>query len=533
MANDKHLLLPALLGFLLLTACDTEDELIKEQIAANPTNELSGTAGAVDFSKYVAIGNSLTAGLMDAALYTNGQNNAFPNILAQHLQQVGGIEIGAFNQPDINSANGFNTSVNDPSTPSATPAGRFVLDLSIPGPVALPDGEPISAYEGDKSALNNFGVPGMRVIEAAASGYGTANPFFGRFASNPATASVLGDAVAAQGTFFTVWLGSNDVLGWAVAGGAPPDGEEAAGAEATIPNTLTSLASFTAAYQAVISGMLSGGSAQGVAITLPPVTLLPFFRLVPVRPIPLDSATAAVLNQEYAGYNNGLNAAVALGLIDSSEVLLRTISFAAGPENAVVMLDKELDSLDISAALGQPEGSTVLPNIRQTQATDLLPLSIRPRLGQDLGNGPFGLAAPAEDAFVLTQSEQAVLLTRIATFNGIIAQIVAGTGGQVALLDVNPLFADVFGLSPEQAQQLGLGAAAVAAADGERGLVTDEAVLQPDFSPSGIFSTDGVHPNPRGHAIIANAIINALNESFEGTDIPAIDIAPFATVATR
>ncbi len=60
--------------------------------------------------------------------------------------------------------------------------------------------------------LNGFGVPGIRAIDAVVPGYAQANPFFGRFASAP-DASLLGDAARAQGTFFTVWLGSNDVLG--------------------------------------------------------------------------------------------------------------------------------------------------------------------------------------------------------------------------------------------------------------------------------------------------------------------------------
>lgn len=529
--NTQPFLLSAILGLLLTIAgCDTEDELIEERLENNPLSELSGTPGSIDFSKYVALGNSLSAGFMDGALYDNGQANSFPNILAQHLAQVKGIAIGAFSQPDINSANGFNTSVNDLSNPSANPIGRFVLDLTIPGPVPVAEGDPIAPYDGDKAALNNFAVPGIRVIEAVVPGYGTANPFFGRFASDPATTSVLADAMAAQATFFTVWLGSGDVLGWATAGGAPADAELTPEAEAT-SGTLTSLNSFAAAYQAVIDGMLSNG-ANGVAITLPPVTLVPFFRLVPPRPIALAAEEAEALNAGYADYNNGLNAAVALGLIDEEEVALRTISFAEGEGNGVVMLDETLESLDISSALQLPEGSVVLPNIRQTNDTDLLPLPIASRLGVDSGNGSFGLQVPADDSLVLTQSEQVQLVTRTAQFNGIIAQIVASTGGRVALLDINPLFVDLFGLTAEQATQLGLGEAAVSIADGEVGIVTDEAVLQPDFSPGGIFSTDGIHPNPKGHAIVANAVINTINESFESASIPFIDVAPYATVAT-
>lgn len=525
------------IGLLLwLASCNTEDELIEEQESNNlpADTTLRGTAGSLDFSNYVALGNSLTAGLMDAALYTDGQNNSFPNILAQHLQRVEGIEIGDFNQPDINAVNGFNISRNDITNPLEAPFGRFKLRIDPPGPVAVEGGDPILPYEGDRATLNNFGVPGMRVIEAVVPGYGQSNPFFGRFASSPA-ASVLGDAVAAQGTFFTVWLGGNDVLSWATAGGAAPDGEESPEAQGTNPSTLTSIASFREAYQAVINGMLSVGGSEGVAITIPPVTLLPFFRAVAFNPITLDTTNATDLNTGYTIYNDGLAAAQALNLIDSAEAAKRRIAFAPGDGNAVVMIDEGLMPLDISPALNLPAGSVVLPPLRQTDSTDLLPFTIASNLGQPVISAEgdttfFGLSSPAGDAFVLTQSEQFRLLTRTATFNGIIAQIVASTGGRVALLDINPLFADIAGLQPAQAEALGLGAAAAADADGQRGLIADGINLQPDFSPNGIISTDGIHPNPRGHAIVANAIVNTINESFEGTSIPDIDTAPFRTV---
>ena len=522
------------IGLLLwLASCNTEDELIEERESSNPPADttLRGTAGSLDFSNYVAIGNSLTAGLMDAALYTDGQNNSFPNILAQHLQRVEGITIGAFNQPDINAVNGFNTSLNDLANfAQAPPTGRFILDVSIPGPVPTTPGQAIEPYTGDKAVLNNFGVPGMRLIEVAAPGYGRANPFFGRFAQNPEASSVLGDALATNPTFFTLWLGSNDALSWAIRGGAPPDGEDSVAAQMTDPNTLTSVASFIQAYRGVVQALTANG-AEGVAITIPPLTLLPFFRLVTYNAVPLDEATATALNAGYADYNNGLGAAVQLGLIDADELALRTISFAAGA-NAIVMVDENLDSLDISAAVEAPEGSVVLPNIRQTNPTDLLPLTIASELGQPVDGNPqaiFGLSSPAGDAYVLTSSEQIKLVNRIADFNSIIRDIVLNSQGQVALFEINPLFADIAGLTPEQAQQLRL-ASSVSSADGQRGLTVDGLVLQPDFSPNGIISTDGIHPNPRGHAIVANGIVNTINQSFEGTNIPNIDTSPYRTV---
>src|SRR4051812_26556820 len=54
------------------------------------------TKGSADFSRYYAIGNSLTAGYEDNGLYLEGQQNSYPSMLAGQFAQVGG---GAFGQP--------------------------------------------------------------------------------------------------------------------------------------------------------------------------------------------------------------------------------------------------------------------------------------------------------------------------------------------------------------------------------------------------------------------------------------------------
>ncbi len=522
---------------LFLGACSTEDDLIEERNADNPLPTAepppTGTPGSADFTKYVAIGNSLTAGFMDAALYNSGQQNAFPAILAQQFQ-IEGVGGGTFNQPDINSQNGFNTSLNNGSQPG-TIFGRLVLNLGSqdtePG-IESTVGELITPYGGDRALLNSFGVPGVRAIDAVVPGYAQFNPFFGRYASS-AGASLIGDAAQAQGTFFTVWLGSNDVLGWALSGGSAPDGEVDPAAQSTNPATLTSIASFTQAYQEIIGSMLATPEAKGVAINLPPVTLLPFFRAVGYNPIPLEQPQADALNEGYVSYNQGLDAAVALQLITAEEAARRKIGFAASDTNAVVILDKDLTEADISVALGLPPGSQVLPKLRQTVETDLLLLSVSPLLGQEQreGGGPYGLADPVTDQYVLTLNEQTTLITRLATFNGIINGIVQSTGGRVALLDVNPVFADIAGLDATQAAQLGMSAEAQAAADDMQGIMVDGVVLAPTFLPDGIFSVDGIHPNPKGHAVVANEVIRVINESFDAT-IPLVDTTPYRTILT-
>jgi hypothetical protein len=65
--------------------------------------------------------------------------------------------------------------------------------------------------------------------------------------------------------------------------------------------------------------------------------------------------------------------------------------------------------------------------------------------------------------------------------------------------------------------------------DGELGIRINGTLLQPDFSPNGVFSTDGVHPNPRGYAILANEFIRVIENNF-GATIPRVDVLDLPSV---
>jgi len=260
----KYLFLAA-----LFIGCSSEDDLIDEWVEANTPDPLS--EGTLDAGKFISVGNSLTAGFIDGALFEEGQENSWSSILAGQLELVGG---GTFNNPNI--------------TTGATGTGRISLDIAAAlaflntGEGSLADalitGE-VNPLSQNTVQVNNFGVPGARAIDIVTPGYGAANPFFGSFQSDP-TASVVGDAAAAGGTFFSLWIGNNDVLGYARDGGTndvfnPLD-----------PTTITDAPINPAApaaptFAAAISGALdalSANGAQGVILTIPPVSTAPFFQ---------------------------------------------------------------------------------------------------------------------------------------------------------------------------------------------------------------------------------------------------------------
>ena len=80
MKTIKYLLLTSIL--IGITAC-AEPEDVLEDNGIDTTVEVLPelTAGTADFSTFVSIGNSLTAGYTDNALFIAAQQNSFPNTL--------------------------------------------------------------------------------------------------------------------------------------------------------------------------------------------------------------------------------------------------------------------------------------------------------------------------------------------------------------------------------------------------------------------------------------------------------------------
>ncbi|MFT7163754.1 MAG: hypothetical protein ACI9CZ_000313, partial [Flavobacterium sp.] len=87
--NFKWLLLVSL----SFVACNNDDEVM---IVSNSSDGLPLTAGSANFAKYVALGDSFAAGYSDGALFIQGQEGAYTNVMAQQFALVGG---GAFTTP--------------------------------------------------------------------------------------------------------------------------------------------------------------------------------------------------------------------------------------------------------------------------------------------------------------------------------------------------------------------------------------------------------------------------------------------------
>ncbi len=503
--NIKYLAILAL-G---LVACEPEFD--------NPIEE-SGiyTSGEADFSNFVALGNSLTAGFADGALYITGQENSYPNILSQQFAVAGG---GEFTQPLMAD-----------NTGGALLGGNQILEnrlvlvfdgVTPVGPArytGAPATTDISTNLG--GSFNNMGVPGAKSFHLVAPGYGNvagvasgeANPYFARFASS-ATATVLGDAVAQSPTFFTLWIGNNDILSYATSGGVGVDQNVTGELDPTKygPNDITNANTFAGVYKQILDAMTAGG-AKGVVLNLPSVTSIPFFTTVPSKAVPLDADTAAFLNSQFEAYNTQILPGLVLaGLIKADEVAKRQINFVAG-QNFVTITDESLT--DISTAIqGAPFNvpapqAAVLGQLRQATSEDLIPLTSVGNIGVDLsgdGTQVTGVSVPLGDADVLTTAEQKTIEDARVAFNATIAGLAAANG--LALYDA----------AGDLAQ----------AANG--GIPFEGGVITSDFIAGGGFSLDGVHPTPRAHALVTNGILNAIEATY-GASLPSVNPIDYGTV---
>jgi hypothetical protein len=338
----------------------------------------------IDLSIYVALGDSITSGYTDGALFYEGQLHSFSSLLAEQFKLVGGSD---FKQPLMK--------------PNSVGVGfygnsRIVLkeedSSEIPSYIA-PQGD-LSVFSENifesEGPFNNLSAPSAKLISMVIPGIGNPqngtgnyNPFFTRMASNPLIASILSDALALHPTFFTLFIGNNDVLTYASSGGTmdgitPIDGDVGIG--------------FNKSLESVVNALTKQG-AEGAIANLADITAVPYFTVIPYDGLILNQFQADQLTIKY------------------KEVGLQ---FYEG-RNAFVINDS----------------TTGRQKIRQIEKGELLILEIQldPHKDEYLTAG-----IPIPKKYMLTHTEIANVQRAIASYNEEIERI--ATDKKIAFVDV-------------------------------------------------------------------------------------------------
>jgi len=230
----------AALGFLLAAAACQNDE-VNRPFANIPVDPL--------FDRYVAIGNSITAGFQSNGINEITQQQSYAYLLARAMHSP-------FYLPLLRT----------PGCPA--PYDSLWSSQGAPVPHRL-GGVPSSVCALRKSVvpappfISNVAVPGARVVDT----YSPMTP-----SSNQLTMFILGGTTQvqmlrrAQATFVTVWIGNNDVLGAALDT-----------ANAGNPALVTDTTLFKTQYGTLLDSLEDAGITSGVLIGVANVTLIPYF----------------------------------------------------------------------------------------------------------------------------------------------------------------------------------------------------------------------------------------------------------------
>ena len=243
------------LAALVAAGCAKDAELLTSEPQA-------AAVGASFMARYVALGNSITAGYQSGGINDSTQKRSYANLLAR----AAGVR---FVYPALAGRG------------CVPPLSNFVAQTRY-GTGSTGTTCDLRAGSSFGATLNNVAVPGANSYDPtglAGGGYSALTQFFlgGR--------TQVQRAADVSPTFATVWIGNNDVLSFAING---------------TTTGITSEATFRANYAAMIDSLRAGSPSleRGVLIGVADVTAIPLLvpaaLLVPGSPIFSAPVRAAV-----------------------------------------------------------------------------------------------------------------------------------------------------------------------------------------------------------------------------------------------
>ncbi len=379
---NKFLILSLLSFAVLFYGCEDRSDLTAPTV----------NTGSADFSRFVIVGNSLTAGYQNATLYESSQKYSYGKLIAD---QVG----AKYEQPIIS----------DPGT-----GGR----MEIAGFNA--DGSPIMYYNPNKGVptnlnypapYNNLGVPGAWLPDAlfatdsntcVTGQAGSPNPYFNLVLRGIGTQ--IHQAMMQHPTFLIFWLGNNDILGHAATGGV---------AGYTPENT------FAGVYSMAMDSLTATG-AKVVVANIPYVTSTPYFTTIGPK--------VGLTIKPY------VDAGQAVGLYYQ-----KSTDVGAVPQTQFATPD-QLIAGDVILTLA---GSKYAALIGQPTGQYYRDINLDPALVGVDTTMPFGLHPlnPYPHPYTLDEDELANIKNVIDSYNNTISALAAAHGFE--LVDINSFFSGV------------------------------------------------------------------------------------------
>lgn len=386
-------------------------------------------AGDAWFSRYVAVGSSLTAGFMDGGLVMDGQLGSYPSLLARQMgYRVAVSSTATFTQPYVARPGIGVTATGDPAVTAGVLywTGTGVALLGTTPTASVPS---LALLATLPSPYSNLAVPAATTSDVlnaltSANSQVPGNRYFDLILRNPTFGNVtmLNQAIGRKPTLVTLWIGAEEILN-AAATGSPALGVN-----------LTPASYYADFLDQIVEGIQLGVAQRSgeapliVAANLPALADIPYFM------------PKALFDQVATG---------GAGTVPCDEADAAYVRF--------------------------------------------------PALSYLQGGG----TPPLAGTWTLSAAEAATVASLIDAYNTNFASVCGERG--VAVVDAHALFADLH--------------------DG--GLDGLSGSLFPLGATNSAFSLDGIHPNNRGHGLVANAFIAAINAA-AGTALAPVDVGDLA-----
>jgi hypothetical protein len=408
-------------------------------------DEYETNSGSADFSTYISLGNSFTQGLQDGGLHNEHgqQSNSYPAIIAGQMGTT-------FVQPLV-SGTGSGYMHLEYRNGKIEVIKAYDADITTNDPNAIDYDPSFTTWANKTIKYNNLAVGGLNVRNV----YGS-NPAEKSinhvYLGNGAPAALAWNGVAGEpispygrfldwgtlggeveyieqirnsnATFFTNWLGVNDVMSWAKEGGDDVSGSA----------VQTDINEFKTKYDSVLT-IFNNMGAKGVCGTVPDITQTPFFTTITL------------------------------------DLLLRDVWIKEGFDTTI---------------------------IRKATKDDLILLTAKDYLAN---NGASSASNPLPHQVVLDKDEVIKVKNHTNAINAEIRAAALAHGFYVVE------FSNLMGKL-------------------QAGMTFDGIDLSTKYIEGGAFSLDGLHPNSKGYAVIANEFIKVINQSY-GSELRPVSVGGY------
>lgn len=435
--------------------------------ACKPTFEVpDASAGEMPVSSYAAIGSSYTAGFADGALSKEGQAASYPVLLASRFKDVGG---GVFNVPYLIGDKGVYP---DPLASNVfNTLSRLALKL-----VVNCKGEEMLLPK----RISDTGDDDIKFDDPSHRIYTTGNIYHHFGIPGMKSMHVFSLGYAYDG-FFEVDMFNPFYWRFAsqtIYGTVLQDVMAAKPAFYTLEIGMTD----------VLNYAIDGGKGKTDGTLKPDLTPAGSFA----------SGLKSVLDS--------LQSIGAKGILTNIPHVLDFPYFTKIEYNALnvdAAKAAELTALYSAQGFSFSEGKNPFVindngTIRQMRSTEFITLKTPV---DSLKCADWGASVPLADEYILTDDEIALVVSYTQTYNNLLNQEASARG--IPVLDLRDFF-----------QKL------------SSGITINGIELSCEFVKGGFFSLDGLHPNPRGQAMLANEFLKVINSKFAAT-LPYYDITGF------